>query len=94
MRNYPRTTAGDGGVPEAEEPRGGGRRGSARDTRKDERAVRARPSRPGGVTAACGCRFVRVGGNWVHVTPGHGHRLRPGPVSDEEMRAIGAEARR
>jgi hypothetical protein len=45
-------------------------------------------SQPGGVTAECGCRYARTGGQWLHLTPCRSHMLRSDPVSDKEMRVV------
>lgn len=55
-------------------------------TRKTRRAARRGLSRPGGVTAGCGCRYVRSGGEWLHVWPCRGHELKHFPLSDESMK--------
>lgn len=65
----------------------GSKRGNSR-TPSVTRKTRRGQSRPGGVTAPCGCRYARTGGEWRHVTPCRSHRLRDLPASDEEMRAI------
>jgi hypothetical protein len=40
-------------------------------------------SQPGGIGLPCGCRFARVNGEWVHVTPCRSHHLAEYPFTDE-----------
>ncbi len=63
-----------------------------RDTRKDKHAKRRGRSEPGGMQAGCGCRFIRTGGYWYHVTPCRGHELREWPLSDENMILVASGA--
>ena len=42
----------------------------------------------GGIASGCGCRFVRTGGVWLHVTPCRDHLLLPHPINDEHMRGL------
>lgn len=56
------------------------------------RRRRTGASRPGGITAPCGCRYVRTGGWWYHVTPCRVHVLREWPVSDEAAKAAMEES--
>lgn len=65
---------------------------TGRKTRNDKTTARRGQSQPGGVTASCGCRFVRTGGYWYHVTPCTVDDLREWPVSDENMIVLGAAA--
>lgn len=59
-------------------------------TRKQRRVSSRGPSRPGGITAECGCRYVRTGGAWRHVTPCGGHELRTVADDHEMTTLIGA----
>ena len=56
--------------------------------RKQRREVRRGKSRPGGLTTRCGCRWVRTGGAWRHLTPCRECVLRLKPASDEEMAVL------
>jgi hypothetical protein len=57
-------------------------------TRRQRRRARAGAarSRPGGITACCGCRYARTGGWWYHVTPCRAHPLKEWPVTEEHLR--------
>lgn len=52
--------------------------------RRQRRAAKRGPGKPGGITAGCGCRYVRTGGQWVHVRACRAHQLKV-LVADEDI---------
>jgi len=65
---------------------------TASESRKDRNAKRRGRSKPGGITLACGCRWLYYAGAWLHVTPCRSHVLHLEPAGDAEMRFLARDA--
>lgn len=61
-----------------------------RTTRRERTAARRGrgPVTAGGITAPCGCRCARTGGQWIQVRPCTAAHQRPFPISDENMKTL------
>ena len=42
----------------------------------------------GGIGRQCGCRYARIGGVWLHVTPCRAHVLAQFPIADDTAQEL------